>query len=681
MYTINEAEKLISLLEIDFNEKKSELTNNSTASDLIITNLLGELLKTSNSLLSELAIEKYKIAFIGTIGSGKTTAICHLLNLIFERNVEKTINKQKRPIPETTTVLATASGGTTLCEVEIKKGDITTIELIPYEDPQKIFKDFSEFIISKVKNKDIQNPDNDTTRESLPDELQRAIRNFVKLPERGTLTSSNKGDSLQIEDEIEPTENTKQSNPIKTKNQTADKAMALYRQMIDKGYTDAQYIDEIINLANLAERNIYTLQSPSQTDELNWLYETFLKINVGTYPNMVFPERIVITLASSTELSMYEAIIDTKGLNNGAPRSNISTLMEDIGTICIFTTLFAEAPNANISEFLKRSNILINTHHFERYMLLVLPRKNDAEHTLQEDGTQIGDFEEGSNIKRNTILNDFSTNSIKLNENQIQFYNPLRYYDDDFMPKKSYIPDIKDEKSTLFNEINKLISNKRQNISDRFEAIKVNYEILRKGSLSEQDISRLNRLKEELKEHRLLNFVTETFKTKLIDIFRYTDNTKHHRTKHTLNSNEWVHPYSGADVLLNFKDLYAKKTLKDCTFRKTEEIKQALARLASPDGASIFIEVSKQMMEIFIPRYNNFLSSTSDEFETLLKNHLNDDFFQLLIDEYGLGSGYTDRICDHIARWIDINKLREKFELKANDNWKSLIDNFAQILQ
>ena len=39
-----------------------------------------------------LSIEKYKIVFIGTIGQGKTTAICHLFNLISDFKVSK---KQK----------------------------------------------------------------------------------------------------------------------------------------------------------------------------------------------------------------------------------------------------------------------------------------------------------------------------------------------------------------------------------------------------------------------------------------------------------------------------------------------------------------------------------------------------------------------------------------------------------
>ncbi len=66
------------------------------------------------------AIEKYNIVFIGTIGIGKTTAICHLFNLIGEFEKEIEINKTKKNIKVIEPLLSTGSGRTTISEVITK---------------------------------------------------------------------------------------------------------------------------------------------------------------------------------------------------------------------------------------------------------------------------------------------------------------------------------------------------------------------------------------------------------------------------------------------------------------------------------------------------------------------------------------------------------------------------------
>jgi flagellar biosynthesis GTPase FlhF len=72
-------------------------------------------------------IEKYNIVFIGTIGAGKTTAICHLFNLIGEFQV----TEKGKNFDKTFELLSTGSGRTTICEVIIKAGEKTYIEIDP----------------------------------------------------------------------------------------------------------------------------------------------------------------------------------------------------------------------------------------------------------------------------------------------------------------------------------------------------------------------------------------------------------------------------------------------------------------------------------------------------------------------------------------------------------------------
>lgn len=80
--------------------REKKLSDKAVATDYIIANLLKEMAETVKGLTEEIAIEKYKVALIGTIGSGKTTTICHLLDLYFENDSEKVINKRIRRVKE-----------------------------------------------------------------------------------------------------------------------------------------------------------------------------------------------------------------------------------------------------------------------------------------------------------------------------------------------------------------------------------------------------------------------------------------------------------------------------------------------------------------------------------------------------------------------------------------------------
>ncbi|MHC5830878.1 MAG: hypothetical protein ACYT04_86725, partial [Nostoc sp.] len=100
---------------------------------------------------------KYKIAFIGTIGQGKTTAICHLFNLITDLKVSKTSGGKTEDVTETKELLSTGAGRTTICEVIIKASEKTYIEIEPYtvDEMENLIIEFCEYIA----NKDNPQPD------------------------------------------------------------------------------------------------------------------------------------------------------------------------------------------------------------------------------------------------------------------------------------------------------------------------------------------------------------------------------------------------------------------------------------------------------------------------------------------------------------------------------------------
>ena len=110
-----------------------------------------------------LEFSKYDILFIGQFGVGKTTAICHIFNLVYEHKEKKKIKLSDKVKYKTITsikeILSTGSGKTTICEVIIKPASETYIEISPYseEDMIELIKDFCLDIWQQVyPNKALQ---------------------------------------------------------------------------------------------------------------------------------------------------------------------------------------------------------------------------------------------------------------------------------------------------------------------------------------------------------------------------------------------------------------------------------------------------------------------------------------------------------------------------------------------
>ncbi|WP_292799362.1 hypothetical protein [Nostoc sp. NMS7] len=137
MLTITWQEEIASLKqdlskEINKISGHSEINIRNHVSNHICINNLKSKLERLDEIEKILSIDKYKIAFIGTIGQGKTTAICHLFNLITDLKVSKTSGGKTEDVTETKELLSTGAGRTTICEVIIKASEKTYIEIEPY---------------------------------------------------------------------------------------------------------------------------------------------------------------------------------------------------------------------------------------------------------------------------------------------------------------------------------------------------------------------------------------------------------------------------------------------------------------------------------------------------------------------------------------------------------------------
>src|SRR5690606_16738811 len=112
----------------------------------------------------------HQIAFIGSIGIGKSTAICRLAGL------EVATSDTHHPAP----VLEAGAGGITICEVHLRRGPGYGILIEPRSD-EEIRADVTDFA-EYVRDTSPHVADNDEEEsQGISKEVERAIRNLAGL--------------------------------------------------------------------------------------------------------------------------------------------------------------------------------------------------------------------------------------------------------------------------------------------------------------------------------------------------------------------------------------------------------------------------------------------------------------------------------------------------------------------
>lgn len=130
-------------------------------------------------------VEKYKIAFIGTPGRGKTTAICNWLGLIKS-------DKSNVSMMKDLCLLSTGSGRTTVAEVHIDQIDGVSnfeLEYVSMKQQKEYIRTYCKFFFDKI-NEIVDDTSSDLQESSSSDdntapyaEIDRVIRNMANLPD------------------------------------------------------------------------------------------------------------------------------------------------------------------------------------------------------------------------------------------------------------------------------------------------------------------------------------------------------------------------------------------------------------------------------------------------------------------------------------------------------------------
>lgn len=309
----------------------------------------------------------HQISFIGSIGIGKSTAICRLTGL------EVASQDGMPPAP----VLEAGAGGITICEVHLRTGPSYGLMIEARSDAEirADVTDFADYLLKGVNGSGSESEQGaESDSQGISKELERAIRNMS---------------GLKIRREKKP------NGKIFRRDDAKDLAQRLG--------TVRELVVEILARMELHKRDRRDLwyDNSCGKEALNWLKDTFEEVNNGRHPDFTLPKRIEVVvpapLLGTADLSIR--IIDTKGIDRTAARADLEVHLDEPHTIAVLCSGFNDAPATESRLLLERAGEAgvrsLETHS----TLLVLPRPNEAMAVKDESGIRVESVEEGYELK------------------------------------------------------------------------------------------------------------------------------------------------------------------------------------------------------------------------------------------------------------------------------------------
>ena len=590
---------------------KQQLDN---LSSLVSIQALQDLTARLAKIRSILNIQRYNLVFIGQVGAGKTTAICHLLNLVREVDVERTLRSGKKvKIKQTKELLSTGAGKSTICEVVIRPAKFTYVEIDPYESSelQQLIEEFGLWIWQKAHPATVK-----IRVEIPPDELLRAIRNIVELPE------------TIVHGKIE------------------DCALGFASYFTIDRYDD--FKQELIQRGKLSARTETNIRPDRDLDEKLWLGEVFQFLNVAKLANFSIPKRIYLNLSDKILDFSHQRIgniIDTRGLDLATKdrRDLACYIRKSDESICVFTERFPSAP-ANviqiIGKYLTPTSKDINT----KIALLVMPRKGEPEKVIGADGRAVDDLEQGLALRKANIDNVFSNENINLPFGNILFYDALQgYLGDGSLDRSDESIDIELERQQVFIEIERVIVDRERQLENEVEILAQQLEQIRSGSdFSQFEHEIVIVSGQKIREFSNLNLGKNSFSADYIDML-----PEHHCVLRATNNRYGQYELRDIDIYFNGRYL-AESLIRQSTQTYKSDILEIISFIDTKISAgSTLAPLMQRLRSQIDENYERLAIDLGAEIEAILSDRLfapkdydESQFWQQTIDRWGQGSGY-----------------------------------------
>lgn len=573
----------------------------------------------------------HQVAFIGSIGIGKSTAICRIAGL------EVGVSDAGRPHP----VLEAGAGGVTICEVHVRKGPGfgILIEARREEEIRADVMDFAEYILGAATAPTDVDTGGDSESQGISKEIERAIRNLAQLRVRRERTADGK---LVRQDDAK--ELARRHSSVRELTVEILSRMELHRR---------------------DRRDIWYDQTVGKP-QLQWLKETFEKINNGRHEDFTLPNRIEVVvphrLIDADDLEIR--FIDTRGIDRTATRADIEAHLDESHTLTVLCSGFNNAPAAEARLLLERAREAGVRGLLERAALLVFPRPSEALAVKDESGTRVDGVEDGYQLKAEQVA--MNLQQIGLESLATYFFNA---YEDDPEALRTFLKSRLDCARAAFRS-------RLSNICESARLLLANVDKEQAQAVIRQAANMLDSwIKRNLTVPRGRAHIQDSLLGEIGNVYASTVRAAVRREGEWHNLNYPHHLGYGARRL-------AALALEGSV--------RGFSELCSTMGDNADFAEAKDLLaqadRVLQSAYDDLLRKIQLMGQTAFRESLKRDaeFWQQCDEEWGRGPGYKTRVAEHNRVWFDAEE-RQSMESELSSmiqrEWGDALQRLTALVQ
>lgn len=558
----------------------------------------------------------HDVSFVGDIGVGKTTALCFVANLLMP-GPGAALDK---------VALETGGGGTTVCEVQVKKGPAFGIVVQPQPEAE-IYTTVGELCAGlSVRNEgDSEGPAE--IKKGVSRELDRALRNMAGLAR----TTERTADGKRV---------------------VRDPAAELAKKLATVDELRSEFASRL-RLWERTTRELWYEESP-KVSPLKWIRDTFASINNGRLRNVSLPRRIDILLPERllAQSNFTIGFVDTKGVDDTAIRPDLKTRLDDPRTLTVLCSSFNSAPDTTMQRFVEHG-IQTGSERVlsERVVLLVLPRPGEARAMKDDAGQPAETDQDGYQLKSDQV--QAALKRIGADGIPILFFNATT-----------------DEPTTIGNALLQRISHIRQTQVERIDSLEKTVDrLIKNHKIAAAEAVRAHVIKQLsifVKAHQSLGDRLRPVHHDLITAVQTLNarsvwaTTRRQGLWHNLD----IYYYLGAGAASD-----AKRRLQP-VFQHLDGVLTNMLGDADLETAHEFLGEVRTNAEYW---KEQFLEAAKREGQETFRPALQDDaeLWTKCENRWGGGSGYRDDVAETMREWFDAReKLHKALEKKVRLAWR-----------
>lgn len=565
---------------------------------------------------------EHTIAFIGSIGVGKSTAICRMSAL--------EISQTDGPFQP---VLEVGGGGVTVCEIHAYSGPEYGIIVEPCSDEEirQHVNDFAELILRTSPTED-----KESDSQGISQEIERVIRNMSGLKTR----------KEKVDGKLVRTDDAK----ILASKVTSQKELVI----------------EILSKMELHKRDTRHIwyDNTKGKPPLVWIKESFEAINNGRHEGFTLPKRIEVILPmpllKGTDLAIR--VVDTKGIDRTAGRADLEVHLNDPHTIAILCSYFNNAPGAEARMLLERAKDAGVRSMPLKAAVLALPRPEEALAVKDDAGEKVDSVEEGYDLKSDQIANALAP--LGLQNLPIAFFNARE-----------------DSPEEIRRFVLKRLKEVRDHLSERLQSITNTVLQFIENRETEQEKAVLqeaaNQLNHWLTYNRQLPNLKRQIQASLIDQLSQAHTSTIHAS--IRRGGDW------ASLNYSYQLGHGAKVLANQALgKKVDDFRAISDNLkTNPEYASAEMLIT-QSESVLQTAFDEVLRKMQVVGETLFEEELKRDsnFWNQCLAEWGTGPGYRERVTKRCRDWFDDEK-REELNLRVqnllSNLWIELLERVSAL--